>query len=251
MSTDVARFPFLRLRPGHPTRPLLWVYLENLHADGFESAAYPALLDTGADSSLAPRYICEKLGHIFDAGTEPSTAGGVGAGRLQTFKHMARITVLATPESGEPPGAGDALFSPIEFPLTCVDQFLPFILLGQADFLNLFEYAQHRPERWFTLRRLEESEVAAKAAARLMELSADDETRMLADAREKARRDQIARERYVREESRAEGRAEGEANKQIEIARRLLQKKMSVSEVASTTGLPESDVRRLAVEDGR
>jgi predicted transposase/invertase (TIGR01784 family) len=77
----------------------------------------------------------------------------------------------------------------------------------------------------------------AELVVRLEELSADKEMRVLMDAREKARRDQIARERYVREEAEAV------------IARRMLRKKMPVAEVASLTGLSEADVKRLAAEE--
>ena len=89
----------------------------------------------------------------------------------------------------------------------------------------------------------------AEAVARLMELSAEEEMRMLAGEREEARRDQLARERYVRQEGEAKGRAEGEASKQVEIALRLLRMQMSQADVANTTGLSEADVKRLALEE--
>ena len=117
--------------------------------------------------------------------------------------------------------------------------------------------------RYFTSRTPEEFDwlaekeggAVAEAVARLRELSADEKARMRADARDKFLWDQAAIKRQALAEGRAEGLAEGEAKgeakKQIEIARRLLRMDMSLSDVASTTGLPEADVRRLALEDGR
>ena len=46
-----------------------------------------------------------------------------------------------------------------------------------------------------------------------------------------------------------QGLREGEVNKQIEIALRLLRKQMSLTEVASITGLAEADVKRLKLEE--
>ena len=48
-----------------------------------------------------------------------------------------------------------------------------------------------------------------KAVGVLMELSADERTRMLAESREKARRDEASRLRRARREGREEGREEG------------------------------------------
>ena len=50
-----------------------------------------------------------------------------------------------------------------------------------------------------------------KAVVRLMELSADERTRLLYEAREKERMDNESREEWARDTGRAEGRAEGKA----------------------------------------
>jgi predicted transposase/invertase (TIGR01784 family) len=71
----------------------------------------------------------------------------------------------------------------------------------------------------------------AEAVARLMELSADEKMRMQADAREKFLWDNASRVRT--------------------IARRLLGMKMSVTDIASATGLPETEIERLAMEAQR
>ena len=154
MSSDPVKFPFFPVPGGHIKRPLAWLYLENLHDPGGAGFRHPALVDTGADRSVVPRDLCKHLGHVFEAGTSPSTTGGVGAGRPKTFRHATRITVLSPSNGSWMPGVDNAVFFPLEFPLSFIDQDLPFILLGQADFLNLFEYAQNRPEGWFSLRRL-------------------------------------------------------------------------------------------------
>ncbi len=154
MSIEAVRFPFIGLHASPALRPVLWLALDNLHGALDEDILFPALVDTGASASVAPRALCEKLGHVFEAGTSPSSASGIGAGPLRTFKHATKLTVLATPKKGGKPDRNDTVFFPLELPLSCIEQDLPFVLLGQSDFLNLFEYAQNRPEGWFSLRRL-------------------------------------------------------------------------------------------------
>jgi biotin operon repressor len=46
-----------------------------------------------------------------------------------------------------------------------------------------------------------------------------------------------------------EGEAKIEANKQTEIALRLLRMQVSQADVASTTGLSKADVKRMALEE--
>ena len=76
-----------------------------------------------------------------------------------------------------------------------------------------------------------------KAVVRLMELSADEKTRLLYEAREKERMDSESREE--------EARAEGERAKAIVIARHLLKKKMSADDIAESTGLTREEVEGL------
>jgi predicted transposase/invertase (TIGR01784 family) len=92
-----------------------------------------------------------------------------------------------------------------------------------------------------------------KAMTTLEFLSQDKEMRALALAREKALRDEISKLSWARKEGRTEGekkgRAEGErrgrAEEKIQIAKSLLSKGMSVSEVSEITGLPESEIAKL------
>ena len=76
-----------------------------------------------------------------------------------------------------------------------------------------------------------------KAVARLMELSADEKTRLLYEAREKERMDNESREE--------EARAEGEKAKALTIARNALKKNMSVDDVVDITGLTRAEVEKL------
>ncbi|MDR1535210.1 MAG: hypothetical protein LBU64_08965 [Planctomycetota bacterium] len=117
-----------------------------------------AFVDTGVDRSAVSYTLCRELDHVFEAGWPPSIASGIGKGKMRTFSHGVKITVLATPITGKAPNVADAVFSPIEMKLGFVEQKLPFALLGQADFPQLFEYRQIRSDCSFSLRRLWETQ---------------------------------------------------------------------------------------------
>ncbi len=147
-------FPFLSLSKASTKRPLVWLFLENPHNPENKGLRFPALIDTGADRSVVPHYMCKELGHDFDAGYSPSTIGGIGNGRFKTVTHSVRLTILETPPNGRLPKVDDAVFFPIDMQMGFVEQKLPFILLGQSDFLHLFRYCQNRSKGEFSLRRL-------------------------------------------------------------------------------------------------
>ena len=94
----------------------------------------------------------------------------------------------------------------------------------------------------------------AQAVGVIMELSADECTRLLAEAQEKYRRDEEARRDYAYQEGAREGarkgahegERKGERNKAMEIARTALQKNISPEDVASLTGLSLEEVKALA-----
>jgi len=105
--------------------------------------------------------------------------------------------------------------------------------------------------RMFTAKTKEEFAMVAKtspeiatAVGVIMELSEDERTRLLAEAREKYRRDEEAR----REDAYEEGKEEGERNKTIDIARSLLLEKIPFETVAKATGLSLEEVKTLALE---
>ena len=76
-----------------------------------------------------------------------------------------------------------------------------------------------------------------KAVARLMELSADEKTRLLYEAREKERMDSESREEWARDAGRAEER--------IAIARNMKQRNRPIDEIIEDTGLTLSEVESL------
>ncbi len=152
--TSAVKFPFLRLHNTPVKRPIVWLFIENPHDGKNPGFRFPALIDTGADRSVVPHRLCRILGHAFEAGFSPSHAGGIGKGRVRTFAHSARITVLATPDTEKAPRYDALAFLPIEMRLGFVEQDLPFALLGQADFLQFFDFRQIRAEWKFTLRKI-------------------------------------------------------------------------------------------------
>jgi predicted transposase/invertase (TIGR01784 family) len=88
-----------------------------------------------------------------------------------------------------------------------------------------------------------------KAVAKLMALSEDERTRMLAESREKLRRDIVASNEGAREEGRKEGREEGREEGQreagIAIARNMLARNVPLNDVVALTGLSMDEVRAL------
>jgi predicted transposase/invertase (TIGR01784 family) len=108
---------------------------------------------------------------------------------------------------------------------------------------------------WLRLIRSEREEeiemLAAKteemrmAVGRLKQLSADERTRMLYEARQLYLMDEAARREAAVAEGEAKGRAEGKAEGKFEVARSLLARKMSVSEIVDITGLNEGDILSL------
>jgi predicted transposase/invertase (TIGR01784 family) len=103
----------------------------------------------------------------------------------------------------------------------------------------------------------ERSPQMMKAVGVLKELSADEQMRMLADAREKARRDIASRMNWARHEGRAEGkeegrqegreegRKEGKTENKIEIARKLLARNRPIDEIIEDTGLTRREIESL------
>jgi predicted transposase/invertase (TIGR01784 family) len=91
-----------------------------------------------------------------------------------------------------------------------------------------------------------------KTVVKLLELSEDEEARMIYEAEVKAQRDERARMRGAWEkgmaEGKAEGMAEGKAEGRIEskreMAQKLLEKKMPIEDVLEITGLPLNDIDR-------
>lgn len=115
--------------------------------------------------------------------------------------------------------------------------------------------ARDRTELWHWLRffaaKNEEDYAMAvelptvkRAYLRLKELSADEQTRQLAESREKARRDHAANMRGALEKGLAQGRMEG----RLEITRNMLALQMQPEKIAAIVGLPLDEVLRIARE---
>ncbi|MHC4886421.1 MAG: hypothetical protein ACYTGH_15205, partial [Planctomycetota bacterium] len=131
-----------------PERPILHVHLKNSHDLTIPGLSFPALIDTGADVSLAPREIGDLLGHEFSQGEQVDRLKGVGGESSVVYTHQVRIDILA------PRGSkGNIELGSFNMPLRFVDQKLGYILLGQSDFLDHFDFRQIRRERFFELRR--------------------------------------------------------------------------------------------------
>jgi predicted transposase/invertase (TIGR01784 family) len=91
------------------------------------------------------------------------------------------------------------------------------------------------------MRLAEKNPQLKKAVSRLVELSEDDQTRLLAESREKLQRDIVAREHAAEEKGRGEGREEA----QFAIARKALAEGLPLETVMAITGLSFDAIRVL------
>lgn len=80
-----------------------------------------------------------------------------------------------------------------------------------------------------------------KAKKNLEQISKDEHERYLAELREKYIRDQIAIQKYGYEE----GKEQGQKEKAIEVAKKMLEEKMSIETIIKITGLTEEDIENL------
>ena len=80
-----------------------------------------------------------------------------------------------------------------------------------------------------------------KAEKELEYLSGDEETRRLAELREKAIRDELAAIAQARDE----GKSEGIIQDKIEIAKKMLAKEMDIALIIELTGLTKEEIEKL------
>ena len=80
-----------------------------------------------------------------------------------------------------------------------------------------------------------------KAEKALEYLSGDEETRRLAELREKAIRDELATIAQARDE----GRNEGISYEKIKFAKKMLEKKMDIALIMEMTGLTKEEIEKL------
>ncbi len=95
----------------------------------------------------------------------------------------------------------------------------------------------------------EKNDTLRAARIEMNYLTGDAEVRRMAELREKWEMDYVSGMNYAekkgREEGIKEGIKKGEKEKQIEIARKLLKKKMDIKEIAEITGLTEKEIENL------
>ena len=81
-----------------------------------------------------------------------------------------------------------------------------------------------------------------KTVVKLLELSEDEEARMIYEAEVKAARDERARMRGAFEKGMLQGKTEGRVESKLEIAQKLLKKKMPIEDILEITGLSRDDI---------
>ncbi len=95
----------------------------------------------------------------------------------------------------------------------------------------------------------EKNDTLRAARIEMNYLTGDAEVRRMAELREKWEMDYVSGMNYAekkgREDGIKEGIKKGEKEKQIEIARKLLKKKMDIKEIAEITGLTEREIENL------
>ncbi|MCD1258093.1 PD-(D/E)XK nuclease family transposase [Paenibacillus athensensis] len=99
------------------------------------------------------------------------------------------------------------------------------------------------PERWEELAM--DTPGLKKAMTTLEFLSQNKEARMLYEMRKKALLDEQSALDYVESRGRAEGREEGRAQRDHEVAASMLQEGLSISLIAKVTGLTEAEIEAL------
>jgi predicted transposase/invertase (TIGR01784 family) len=77
-------------------------------------------------------------------------------------------------------------------------------------------------------------------------LSGDAEARLLAEYEEKARRDEVDRQKFAHQEGLQKGRLEGRLEEKFDTARNALRKKIDHKMIADLTGLSLEEIKQLA-----
>lgn len=128
-------------------------------------------------------------------------------------------------------------------------------------FIELPKFRKHHPDmsekinQWLAFIDDEDKEwvdmavknnkVIKKAQSEVDYLTGDPELRRLAELQEKWAWDEQFFKRMAEKEGREEGRKEGRKEANIEIAKKLINKGMSVEEIADITGLTKEEIEKL------
>lgn len=127
----INEYPFLRIAPGHPPRPMLPIKIIN-PATG-QSIITLGLIDTGADDCAIPASHADLLGHQLTAGSMKRVSTGNGI--TNAYAHTTRIDILKI--EGEVPDICTAVYTIPDTPIDFMPN-LNMILLGVNSFLSRF-----------------------------------------------------------------------------------------------------------------
>ncbi len=90
-----------------------------------------------------------------------------------------------------------------------------------------------------------ENEKIKEAVEELTGMSKDEELRILAELREKGRRDEYARRQYAIKQGLQEGRKQGIKENKIEIAKNMIRLGIDKEIIAKSTGLKIEEIEKL------
>ena len=90
-----------------------------------------------------------------------------------------------------------------------------------------------------------ENKYIKKAEKELEYLTGDEETRRLAELREKAIRDEMAAMAKARKEGIEEGINEGISKNKQEVAKKMLEEKVNIDIIIKVTGLTKEEIEEL------
>ena len=131
------------------------------------------------------------------------------------------------------------------------------IIRNEKEYLKIYKYIEENPIKWkydkYNNRKEkvmnEKNKSVEKAKKILEEISSDERERYLAELRQKYIMDQkaVADAGYDKgvEQGIKQGREQGEKNKQLEIAKKLKEMNMSLSDIEKATGLTVEEIESL------
>ena len=92
---------------------------------------------------------------------------------------------------------------------------------------------------------MKENEEVKKAQTILYEMSEDEKLQRYAELREKWERDELSARHYYKETGYNEGKAEGMAEKQAEIAKKMKDENINIDMIIKLTGLTKEEIEKL------
>lgn len=141
----ISEYPFLRMAPGQPPRPMLPIRIFN-PATG-QSIISLGLIDTGADDCAIPASYADLLGHQLTAGSIKRVSTGNGI--TNAYAHSTRIDILRV--DGEMPDISTVVHTIPDTPIDFMPN-LNMILLGVNSFLSRFKLVIDYPALRFSIK---------------------------------------------------------------------------------------------------